>query len=496
MIFILISSLLISYYLYTWIKFYFSPLYRIPQVPELPFLGHNLYFLGSNVDTLNLLEKWIERFKEEGVFKFRTFAGMREYTVVVTNPGDMKYILSRPDSFKRNDFFPQFLPLVGDGLLVATGEHHRFQKRVILKALSQSSMKSYLPVFNKHTDVLVQLWMNIIKDKPNGTNFAVKDYFNNLSFDIFGEIGFGYEFNSQTTEINALVKTFKDAAEGVLNLKARFFLKYFPFIKYLPWGPGRLMQESEKIGRDLVEKIIQRRRDKITSNTLTEQEKNDLLSRMMTEKDDKTGVGFSEKILRDNAYTLLVAGHETTATSLPGFLLYFAKYPDYQEKARKEIHDNLNGKLNLTVDDLNLIPFTTAFIMETLRMFTALPMNARLSKVDYKIGKYEIPKGCNILFPTWALNKDKESFDDSCEFKPERYFEGSKIKNGTSFTFGYGPYNCVGKNFAIQEIKIVLIKLLQNFKFSIDEENLKTFRKVFLTLKYFPSIKIRVMPLS
>ncbi|XP_057317679.1 cytochrome P450 3A16-like isoform X2 [Hydractinia symbiolongicarpus] len=461
MIFILILSLLISYYLYTWIKFYFSPLYRIPQVPELPFLGHNLYFLGSNVDTLNLLENWIERFKDEGVFKFRTFAGMKEYTIVVTNPSDMKYILSRPDSFKRNDFFPQFLPLVGDGLLVATGEHHRFQKRVILKALSQSSMKSYLPVFNKHTDVLVKLWMNIVKDKPNGTNLAVKEYFNNLSFDIFGEIGFGYEFNSQTTEINALVKTFKDAAEGVLNLK-----------------------------------IIQRRRDKINCNSLTEQEKHDLLSRMMTEKDDKTGVGFSEKILRDNAYTLLIAGHETTATSLPGFLLYFAKYPDYQEKARKEIHDNLNGKLNLTVDDLNLIPFTTAFIMETLRMFTALPMNARLSKVDYKIGKYEIPKGCNILFPTWALNKDKESFDDSCEFKPERYFEGSKLKNGTSFTFGYGPYNCVGKNFAIQEIKIVLIKLMQNFKFSIDEENLKTFRKVFLTLKYFPSIKIRVMPLS
>lgn len=88
---------------------------------------------------------------------------MREYTVVVTNPGDMKYILSRPDSFKRNDFFPQFLPLVGDGLLVATGEHHRFQKRVILKALSQSSMKSYLPVFNKHTDVLVQVGRILVK---------------------------------------------------------------------------------------------------------------------------------------------------------------------------------------------------------------------------------------------------------------------------------------------------------------------------------------------
>ena len=83
----------------------------------------------------------------------------------------------------------------------------------------------------------------MVKDCTNGDNIDVKPFLNNMSFDIIGEVAFGYEFNSQTTVINPFVKSFREQMEGVLNFKAQILLKIFPFLNYLPFGPGKIIRD-------------------------------------------------------------------------------------------------------------------------------------------------------------------------------------------------------------------------------------------------------------
>ena len=95
----------------------------------------------------------------------------------------------------------------------------------------------------------------MVKDKPEGENIDVKQCFNNMSFDIIGEIGFGYHFHSQTTATNALVTAFKEQVEGALNVKAKILLNYIPFIKYLPFGPIETIRKSDAAAEKVLNEV-------------------------------------------------------------------------------------------------------------------------------------------------------------------------------------------------------------------------------------------------
>ena len=95
----------------------------------------------------------------------------------------------------------------------------------------------------------------MVKDKPEGENIDVKQSFNNMSFDIIGEVGFGYHFNSQTTATNALVTAFKKQFEEGLNIKAKMLLNYIPFIKYLPFGPCETMRKADAVAEKVLNEV-------------------------------------------------------------------------------------------------------------------------------------------------------------------------------------------------------------------------------------------------
>ena len=94
-----------------------------------------------------------------------------------------------------------------------------------------------------------------MKDSLTGENLDVKYFFNNMSFDIIGEVGFGYQFNSQTTTINHFVKSFRKQCEGVFNTKARLLLKYLPFLWYFPFGPAKVIQDSSDAAKEILNMV-------------------------------------------------------------------------------------------------------------------------------------------------------------------------------------------------------------------------------------------------
>jgi len=377
---------------------------------------------------------------------------------------------------------------MGNGLLTAKGDDHRNQRKFFAKSFSMSQMKYYIPVFNKHAIKLVEIWDSLVKDEKNGAVLTAKDYICNMTLDAIGEISFGYNFNSQENKNNPAAEVLKALCNGVLDTKSRFILSIFPFMWYMPFGPVQSLKKYSRMFNDVINKVILTRTKKIADGTLTETEKNDLLNAMILERDRGN---FPDQLIRDSAFTFLFAGHETTATSLPGVLLYLSKYPDLQRKVRDEINECIYDVNSIKLEDLEKLTYTDAFIKESLRLFGPIPLNGRVSKVAYKFGDITIPKGSDLTSPNVFIHEGEEDFEKGKEFIPDRFLASSNLKHGTPFTFGYGPYSCIGKHFALLEMKVTILHILKNFQISMDPGHKKYDRNARVTLSVAPNLRFR-----
>jgi len=176
--------------------------------------------------------------------------------------------------------------------------------------------------------------------------------------------------------------------------------------------------------------------------------------------------------------------------------LFLSKYPDLQEKVRDEINECIHDVNSIKLEELEKLTYTDAFIKESLRLFGPIPQNGRVSKIDYKFGDVTIPKGSTLVSPNIFIHEGEEDFEKGKEFIPERFLASSSLKHGTPFTFGYGPYSCIGKHFALLEMKVTILHILKNFQISMDPGHEKYDRKTRITLFVTPNLRFRVSKLS
>jgi len=486
----LFGTFIIGYIIYKYIEAYLSPLNKIPEPKRHPLLRHFQYFVKAK-DTLDLISSWCYEFKEYGLFKIDMLVGPNGPFVVLLKSEYIKTVLSKPEQFKRSDFLRKYIPLSGNGLLTATADDHRNLRKFFAKSFSMSQMKYFVPVFNKHALKLVEIWKSIVQNEKNGSNITVRDYITHMSLDNIGEISFGHHFNSQDTKDNPIAEAFKTLCNGVIDLKARLILTYFPFMWYMPFGPAQRLTDYTKMFNDVIDEVIATREKKIAENSLTETEENDMLNVMILERNNGN---FTDQLIRDSAFTFLFAGQETVAIAIPGVLYYLAKHPDLQEKVRKEINQQVVETDSLTLEELDQLTYTDAFIKESLRLFQPAPQNARVTTVDYKFGDFVVPKDTAILIPHLFIHEGEDDFEKAKEFIPERFLKNG-LKHSTPFTFGYGLFSCIGKHFALLEIKATIVHLLKNFKFSVDPEHAKFDRKIKMTISIEPSFTFRVTKL-
>lgn len=492
MILVVIASGILGLVIYTLIKLLaIVPPKGLPGPKPLPIVGNSFFFLlEKNHDEMHC--RLAEEFKEKGLYLIHNpLIGMS--TVFLTKAEWAKYVLSRPDDFPRGDFLETFFVLLGKGLLTSVGDEHRFQKKLLAKAFSINYLMNYVSVFDRHTKELVKTINGLSSGKRNGANLPVRDYTSVFSFNIIAEVAFGYQFDSENsaTYLNAI----KDQTESLSNMRLRILIKIFPFLKYVPGIKEMITGEK---GRKVLNDVLLTRKKKVENGTLTDFEKKDILSIMMSEKDEKTGKMFSDQLIKDTCFTFMLAGYETTATAIPIVLYHLAKYPEMQEKARQEIlaalSENEDDELQLSNIEL---PYTSAFIKESLRLFPVVNANGRIAAKDCHFGDFFIPKGNFVFFSNVVLNRDPETFERPDDFIPERFLPNSDIKSGTSMTFGYGPFSCIGKKFALLETKVAVVRLLQNFKISVDPEFLNFKKRVqLLTVRLTPQIHIRFQDLK
>ncbi len=181
------------------------------------------------------------------------------------------------------------------------------------------------------------------------------------------------------------------------------------------------------------------------------------MSILLHARDDETGTGMTDKQLRDEATTLVIAGSETTGNTIAWACYLLTQHPEIQERLQREV-DLVLAAGDAGYEDLTRLPFTRAVITETLRLYSPVWILPRQAAADVELGGHLLPAGSRILFSPYALNRDPRLHRDPDRFDPDRWatdYTRSDMR-ASFFPFGQGIRNCIGEGFAWTEALLLL----------------------------------------
>jgi cytochrome P450 len=431
----------------------------------------------SPLETLDLL------FQEYGdVFKTKVI-GLPP-TVILSHPEDIQEIFTKSYSFFDSGPTNALLePFLGNqSLLLLDGQFHQQRKKLLTSSFTSEAIKSYSLTICQITEQIANQWQ---KDKP----IHVCAWMREISLRIILQLIWGVEAE-HLAEIKQLTTQWLDIFSS--PLKSTVF--FVPILrqnlgKWSPWG--RTLVLRQQIDKFIYQEIYQRKQ-KLNQKTIDSQNFNlstDIFSLLLTSQDE-VGQFLTERELRDELITLMFAGHETTTAALC-WLLYWVHH---QPQVREQLVKELESAKNLSFSQIAKLPYLTAVCQESLRIYPVILMGeGRILKQPLKLRDYEFTPGIVFMPCIYLLHQREELYPNAKQFRPERFLE----KKFTAFEympFGGGNRQCLGKNLALFEMKLILATILLKWELRLsNNQTLKPIRRgtVMMPPDFFQLIPIQ-----
>jgi cytochrome P450 len=200
------------------------------------------------------------------------------------------------------------------------------------------------------------------------------------------------------------------------------------------------------------------------------EDKGDLLSMLLLSVDEEDGTGMNDKQVRDEAVTLFLAGHETTANALNWTWYLLSNNPQVEAKLHHELDTVLGGNPP-TLADLRRLPYTDMVIKESMRLYPPAWSIGRAAAVDTEVMGYTIPKGSNVNIVTHRVQRHASIWSNPNDFIPERWLaeNSENIPRYAYLPFGGGPRVCIGNSFATMEANLLLATIAQSYQLRVKD---------------------------
>lgn len=235
----------------------------------------------------------------------------------------------------------------------------------------------------------------------------------------------------------------------------------------------------------MINKVVNKVVNERIENPESAKEKHDFLTLMLEAEDKETGAKLSSEQICDNARLFLIAGHETTAKTLASMLWLIAQNPNVSRKIIEEVDRmNVDGS-EPKLSDVEQYTYLENVVLEAMRIYPIAPATGRDAQVDTELGGKFIPKGTPVMVPLYAVHHNPKYWGEDCDmFKPERWEQDTEefkfAKRYCYVPFGGGRHKCIGYKFALEELKLALIRLYRKFEFEADKSSPKTLKIVAL----------------
>jgi cytochrome P450 len=257
----------------------------------------------------------------------------------------------------------------------------------------------------------------------------------------------------------------RDVGDAMSGLMDSFWTLMLPFGETLQRLPIPHMRRGRKARERLdaiIYGIIRERRANLG-------DRGDLLSMLLMAQDDEDrGRGMTDRQVRDEAMTIFLAGHETTANALTWTWYLLSQSPEVERRLHAEIDRVLEGRLP-TVADVDRLPYTNRVVTESMRLYPPAWLVGRRAINQYSIGPYYVPPRSIIIMSQWIVQRDRRHYADPERFDPDRWTPAFKaaLPRFAYFPFGGGPRQCIGESFAWMELVLLVATLAQQWRFDL-----------------------------
>ncbi len=392
---------------------------------------------------------------------------------LLAHPRDIETVLAaNAANFTKSADYRALARVLGKGLLTSEGDFWKRQRSLIQPAFHRQNILAYATVMTRAAGRMLDSW-------PEKCERNIHQDLMRVTLEIVAQCLFGAEVADAAERVGKAMEVVTERFIANASLAMLFRFDIPVFLARREWRAIRELNE-------IIGGIIRKR-------SSSDQPREDLLDMLLRAR-DADGNPMSGEQVRDEAMTLFLAGHETTAIALSWACYLIAQDPRIEAKLAEELQEVLGGRVP-TPEDLPRLRYTEMVLKETMRLYPAVWGIGRRALRDCEFGGYRVPAGSNIFILQWRTQRDPRFFPDPERFDPERWREdpvrSGKIPRFAYFPFGGGPRVCVGASFAMMEATLLLAMIQQRFHLeTVEGHPIELFASVTLRPKY----GIRVIP--
>jgi cytochrome P450 len=381
--------------------------------------------------------------------------------------------VAHPENFHwRESSFGDFIPLLGDGLLTIDEGYHDRARAIMMPAFHREQVGSMIDAMTAEAEAAIATL------RP-GEVVDIYDWMRELAMRIAMRALLGLDPDDAGSGAAAAEHFERALSYYGVDLPLRLLKG--------PGSPWRKMMRSRAVLDRIVYAEIRRRRDNPDPGRM------DILSLLVTARDE-AGNGLSDREVRDQAMTLMFAGHDTSTSTVSFMMHELARHPDVVARLQEE-QDRVLGDVPPTLDQLEKeMPYLEMVMDEVLRLYPPAWIGPRRAVRDFEFNGHGVPTGAYVNYCSWASHRIPEVFPEPEAFIPERFTRERKaaLPRGAYVPFGGGQRVCIGKRFGQTEVKLVTTMLLQRLRLDAMPGRTMTVRQM-PTLSPKGGLKMRVV---
>lgn len=401
--------------------------------------------------------------------------GLGDQAVFVYHPHALQELLTRD----RKQFVALgsenaiLKPFFGErSLLLLDGDPHKRQRQLLMPPLHGEQLRTY-------GERICRITEKILDRLPKDQVFLGRSAMQQISLEVILEVVFGLETGERYQRLKQLLSELTE----VFRSPRLSSLLFFPFLQKdlgptTPWG--RFLRQQQQIDQLLYTEIADRRQN-------PDPERSDILSLLLTAQDE-TGQSMSDRELRDEMMTLLIAGHETTASAIAWALYWIHRQPEVKDKLIHELSGLENPEDVMAV---NRLPYLSAVCNETLRIHPIGTITfPRVAQEPVELLSQKFEAGTRVLGCIYLLHQRPDLYPEPKQFRPERFLE-RQFSPYEFMPFGGGVRRCVGDALAMFEMKLVLATVLSRCALALADDQPEVPKRRGLTLAPGRGVKMR-----
>ncbi|KAF7267478.1 hypothetical protein GWI33_019311 [Rhynchophorus ferrugineus] len=448
-------------------------LYRLRPILNFAknYKGYKFYPVLGNYLTLwkrDLYKVHLQTTKELGLPCNLWFG--HNYYYLTDDLDVIKVILNHPATIDKGKLYDQLEIVFGDCLLLVSGDTWKDKRKFFSKSFTQSKLTGFVHHFYQNSIVL----LDCLKNSGDGDIFHVMGRY---TFDSFCDSFLGKNYGLQTNAKNKFIERIDELQAFAGNHFLIPVSFYLPIRLICILGSGTRILKTVNELKQFIKRIIDNKKDELAQNPVVDNQLS-FVDIMMSDNQNL----FPPEMIQNEFFLFATAATDTIANTSSYIMILLGIYPDIQEKVYEEIITEIGKDKPIVPEDLNRLKYTERFMYESMRIIPAVPIIVRYTTEDIPVGSKVIPKDVNVSISTMNVHRNEKYWPNPMKFDPDRFLpeEVAKRNPYCYLPFSLGARNCIGKNYALLSLKVVIANVVRNYKIttkykSIEEVPLRSY---------------------